>query len=134
MKEVWKPVGGYEGLYEVSNAGNIRRLETTSVENSRYGKCRNVRHKARMLKQGKTARGYLLVVLCNKDGHKSHMVHRLVASAFCQKPEGCDVVNHIDNIKTNNCASNLEWCTQKDNVHHAIEIGAKKPRKVAAKQ
>ena len=130
MEEVWKPIPGYQGLYEVSNFGNIRRNETATEEKSRYGKTRLVTHKARVLKPGKTKRGYLLVVLCGEDGQKSHTVHRLVASAFCEKVGGCEVVNHIDGNKTNNRADNLEWCTQKYNVHHAIKIGAKKTRKV----
>lgn len=129
MNEIWKPICGYEGLYEVSNTGNVRRLETLSAEKSRYGKRREVRHKSRLLKPGKTAAGYLLVVLCGESGQKSHMVHRLVAAAFCDKKEGCNVVNHIDNHRTNNRADNLEWCTQKDNVRHAIEIGAKGRKK-----
>lgn len=131
MEEVWKPIPGYEGFYEVSDFGNIRRNETITEENSRYGKTRLVMHKARVLKPGKTKRGYLLVVLCRDDGRKSHVVHRLVASAFCKKVDGCEVVNHIDGNKTNNRAENLEWCTQKDNVHHAIRIGAKKLKNAA---
>ena len=130
MEEAWKPIPGYEGLYEVSSLGNIRRNETITEEKSRYGKTRLVRHKARVLQPGKTKRGYLLVVLCRADGQKSHAVHRLVASAFCNKVDGCEVVNHIDGNQTNNRADNLEWCTQKDNVHHAIKIGAKNTRKV----
>jgi hypothetical protein len=131
MKEIWKPIAGYENLYEVSSAGRVRRLETIVSEKSRYGKTRMVKHKARILKPCKTARGYLLVVLCGQGGQKSHMVHRLVASAFCQKPNGRDVVNHIDNIHTNNRAENLEWCTQKENVNHAIKLGVKPGRKAS---
>ena len=126
MTEAWKSVAGYEGLYEVSDCGNVRNVGWSSVEKSRYGKPRIVCHRQRLLKAGKTKRGYLLVVLCKNGKKTSHMVHRLVATAFCEKKTGCDVVNHIDNNKENNRASNLEWVTQKENVHHAIAIGAKR--------
>jgi len=123
--ETWKPIDGYEGLYEVSDHGNVRSVERLVCEKSQYGAHRLVTHKSMLLKAGRNKRGYMLVVLCDNGKHKSTAVHRLVAKAFCPKVDGCDVVNHIDNNPTNNKASNLEWVTQKENVHHAIAIGAK---------
>lgn len=128
MRERWLPVAGYEEVYEVSNLGKVRSIERCVVEKSRYGAQRTVRHASRVLKAGRCKRGYLVVVLCGNGKQTSVAVHRLVAMAFVEKPTGCDVVNHIDNDPTNNCSNNLEWVTQKENVHHAISIGAKRVR------
>ena len=57
---------------------------------------------------------------------KNHLVHRLVAEAFCPKPEGCDVVNHIDSNRVNNHKSNLEWTTASGNIQHGVAKGAYK--------
>ena len=94
-EEIWKPISGYEGLYEVSNTGKIRSL-------FRYKK---------ELKQRTSNSGYKRVQLWKDKIGKWYSVHRLVADVFCFKPDGCDVVNHKDECKTNNNANNLEWCT-----------------------
>ena len=115
MEEVWMPIDGYQSIYEVSNLGRIRR---TKQGRTSY------------LKGRKNNRGYLGVSLCSNGERKEFLVHRLVASAFCKRPDGCDVVNHIDNDPRNNTASNLEWTTQKRNVHHAASVGAMTVRPV----
>ena len=103
MTETWKSISGYEGLYEVSDLGRVKSLK--------YGK-------ERILKPGGDTHGYLQVILC-KDGHvKKFKVHRLVAEAFIQNPNNLDTVNHKDEVKTNNVASNLEWMSQKDNINY----------------
>lgn len=100
MTENWKAVAGYEGLYEVSDEGNVRSLK--------YGR-------EKIMKPGKNGGGYLQVILC-KDGQQKHLlVHRLVAEAFVPNPNNLETVNHKDEVKTNNTASNLEWMTQADN-------------------
>lgn len=111
MSEVWKPVAGYEGLYEVSNFGRVRRTRT--------------------LRDEKVAQGYRAVTLSKCNAQKLCLVHRLVATAFCEKPIGCDVVNHKDNNPANNHADNLEWVTQKENVRHAASVGVRTIRRVA---
>lgn len=101
--ETWKPVVGYEELYEVSDQGRVRSLK--------FGK-------EKILKPWKDRGGYLKVSLC-KDGHKKYLfVHRLVADAFIQNPNNLKTVNHKDEVKTNNVASNLEWMSQKDNDNY----------------
>ena len=101
--EQWKAIAGYEEIYEVSDLGRVRSLK--------YGK-------ERILKPLKTTRGYLQVCL-RKDGHtKRLLVHRLVADAFIPNPNNLDTVNHKDEVKTNNVASNLEWMSQKDNINY----------------
>lgn len=98
---VWKPITGYEGLYEVSDAGAVR--------------CRKTDH-YRLLKQKYNRfTGYYAVDL-RKDGkYKTCSVHRLVATAFLPNPDGLPYVNHIDEDKTNNSVENLEWCTSQYN-------------------
>ena len=94
--EIWKPVKDFEGC-EVSNLGNVR---------NRYGK---------PFKQFLNSRGYYRVSLGTP---RLHLVHRLVAKAFVDNPNGYPIVNHKDEDKTNNCANNLEWCTHKYNSNY----------------
>ncbi|WAX14850.1 DNA endonuclease [Enterococcus phage EF36P1] len=101
MEEVWKDVAGYEGLYQVSNLGRVKRATTGKV-----------------LKGYKNTTEYLGVNLCKNGKHKTHKIHRLVAQAFIPNPENKPQVNHIDEDKTNNMASNLEWMTAKENSNH----------------
>lgn len=99
---VWKPVTGYEGLYEVSDAGQIRSL-------FRYKK---------VLKPNVTRTGYHTVELFKNGASKRLLIHRLVAQAFIPNPNELPQVNHKDEIRSNNCVSNLEWCTAKYNMHY----------------
>lgn len=106
MKEIWKDIEGYEGLYQVSNLGRVKRLK---------GKYRK---SERILKQGINKQGYLLVCLCKDNTHKMGRVHRLVAQAFIPNSENKPQVNHIDEDKTNNNVDNIEWMTAKENNNH----------------
>lgn len=120
MKEIWKPVVGYEGFYEVSNTGEVRSLDR--ICRGRSG--RHVR-RGRVLKQQTVrGRGYQTVTLAARKKHKNHKVHRLVAFAFI-KNEDCSkiFVNHKDGCKSNNRVENLEWCTRAENNAHAIATG-----------
>ena len=100
--EHWKAIDGYEGHYEVSDQGRVKSLL--------YGK-------ERILKP-QNNRGYLQVSLC-KEGHiKRPLVHRIVAEAFIPNPQGLETINHKDEDKTNNVASNLEWMSVKDNNNY----------------
>ena len=112
MKEEWKPIKGYEGLYEVSNMGRVKSL--------RYGK-------ARILRTPDNLRGYKSVILSKQATRKIKRVHRLVAEAFIPNPMNLPVVNHLDGDKYNNCATNLEWCTYQENSIHAIKTGLTRP-------
>lgn len=105
-KEIWKPVEGFEGLYEVSNLGRVKSLSN------------NKSRKERILKPAKTKNGYLYVGLCRNGKMKYFKVHRLVATAFIPNPEGLPEVNHKDESKSNNCVSNLEFCDRKYNINY----------------
>lgn len=105
MEEIWLPVKGYEGFYEVSNFGNVRSL--------------NYNHtgQRKVLSQGED-KGYLKVVLCKNGKTKNFSVHRLVAEAFLPNLLDEQEVNHIDENKQNNQVSNLEWCDRKYNINY----------------
>ena len=107
MGEIWLPVVGYEGLYEVSDGGNIRSL---------------VRYK-KQLKPSKNTNGYLSVELFKHKASKRFLVHRLVAAAFLPNPQNFPQVNHKDENRCNNSADNLEWCSARYNMNYGA--GAK---------
>ena len=106
MEEVWKDIEGYEGLYQISDCGRVRSLNYHSTGKPGY------------LKPRKSRKGYLRVVLCKNGDEKSFTVHRLVANAFLPNPGNLPQINHKDEIKTNNCVSNLEWCTNQYNQNY----------------
>ena len=97
IKEYWKPVVGYEGLYMVSNRGRVKSM--------------NYNHsgKERIMKQ-KIQGGYYSVNLSKNGIIKTYLVHRLVAEAFLDNPNNYKEVNHKDECKANNVVTNLEWC------------------------
>lgn len=104
--EVWKPVKGFEGLYDISDQGCVRNTR------NRY-----------LLKLQNSGNGYFKVQLCKKGKVYRVWVHRLVAEAFVPNPQQFPVVDHIDCNKRNNLASNLEWVTQKENSRRAYSKG-----------
>ena len=114
MIEEWRPVVGYEGLYEVSNTGIVRSVD-------RYVKtCYEAYklHKGKILSPGKSKLGYLQVSLCNNGKIHQIKIHRLVAQAFLPNPDNLPEVNHRDENPGNNNVDNLEWCTRKYNVNY----------------
>lgn len=113
MEEKRKPVEGYEGLYEVSDQGNVYSLSKWVGHYTKPSK---------KLKQS-NSNGYLRVVL-SKDGKtKKFFVHRLVAAAFIDNKEDKEFVNHKDSVRTNNSVLNLEWCTASENYTHGADTG-----------
>ena len=120
--EVWKPILGYEGLYEVSNEGRIRSLDRI-VEQDNNGSKAKTFYKGKILKGRKNGGGYRVVHVSKNGVSRRLSVHREVAKVFCDKPDGCDVVNHIDNNPSNNKAENLEWTTYKGNMQWATKQG-----------
>lgn len=123
MIEEWRPIRGYEGIYDVSNCGRVRSLSRVVNNGSPHGR----KLPDKILLPGKLKDGYLGVSL-NRDGTcKYFKIHRLVAQAFIPNTDNKPYVNHKDGVKTNNVASNLEWCTQAENMRHAYNNGMIKP-------
>lgn len=109
--ERWKPIVGYESLYEISDLGRVR----SKKRNTTSGK---------ILKGAKRPDGgYISVVLFKEGSGKCMLIHRLVAEAFISNPENKPEVNHLDGNKQNNCVSNLSWCTPSENQQHSLKIG-----------
>ena len=123
MKEIWKAIAGYEGLYEVSNFGRVRSIDRY-VPHKTFGKkfC-----KGYMMATHINNAGYVTVNLCKINRYRSFDIHRLVAIAFLDNPDGLPEVNHIDENKKNNHVENLEWVTKSENNMH----GTKRERHAA---
>lgn len=109
MREIWRDIKDYEGLYQVSNWGRVKSLGNGKSNNS----------KERFLRPGKDGCGYLQICLCKNGKTKMFLVHRLVATAFLENPNNLPEVNHKDEDKTNNFVGtpendyrdgNIEWC------------------------
>lgn len=119
MTELWKPIKGWEGKYEVSNLGVVKNAITGHI-----------------LKQHDAGYGYMQVLLSRSRRNKSHaLVHRLVAQAFVPNPNNLPQVNHKDENKYNNLPHNLEWCTAMYNMHYgeASKIRWENARKALSK-
>lgn len=114
--EQWKPIEGYEGLYEVSSLGSVK-----SLNYNRTGK-------ERILKSQNNGKGYLLVALCRDGKRKFFQIHRLVATAFIPNPNNYPHINHKDENPLNNIVNNLEWCDAKYNANY----GTRNERSAAA--
>lgn len=113
MKEIWKDIEGYEGIYQVSNTGKVRSLDR---------KVWNYTKKGRILKMHNNGHGYYNVSLHSKEKNEKHVyIHILVAKAFIPNPNNYEQVNHKDFNKLNNCVDNLEWVSRKQNVLHYRE-------------
>ena len=112
MNELWLPVVGYEGFYEVSNQGRVRSVDRV-VPHSNGPRL----VKGRILKQIPNSRGYFRVCCYREGKSRALRVHRLVCVAFCgPSPSAEHVVDHIDENKQNNRATNLRWLTVEENV------------------
>lgn len=118
--EIFKPVKGYEKLYEVSNRGRIFGVRRTIKANHRGGI--RVVHRAEK-KPTISDNGYCVVVLYKENKQKRKYVHRLVAEVFHPNKDKKREVNHEDGVKTNNRSSNLVWATHKENDTHARTTG-----------
>lgn len=116
---MWKDIKGYEGLYQISDEGQVRRF-------LKSGETKPVKPREGL---------YLSVSLSKKGRYISHNIHRLVAESFLEKPKGALEVNHKDGNKWNNHVENLEWVSQRENLVHSIQVlqhfpFGKAPRKV----
>ena len=117
-EEIWKPILGFEGYYEVSNLGRVRSVDRY---NSRGRFC-----SSRFISPGLAGRGYFQIHLYKDNKSYNRYVHRVVAEAFIPNPKNLEQVNHIDGNKLNNHVSNLEWCTNTENNQKAWDMGLHK--------
>lgn len=116
MKEIWKDIPNYEGLYQVSNLGRVKsfRRSTKHYWQDEY-----------ILKPAHANNGYCQVTLYDNTVRHKFLVHRLVAEAFIPNPDNLPQVNHKDENPLNNAASNLEWCTAEyNNAYGTAKIRA----------
>lgn len=121
--EIWKDIKGYEGLYQVSNFGNIKSLRKWNGARGKhfYESCE------RILTPTDNGYGYCIVCLVKNHFRKNYYVHRLVAEAFIENPYGYPQINHKDYNRKNNNVDNLEWCTSKQNTQYS-SVNMRKPR------
>lgn len=110
MNEIWRKIEGFE-KYEVSNLGRVRSLDYKHTGETK------------VLRPILNRYGYLRINLYKNSKLCSRSIHRLVAQAFILNPENKQQVNHIDANKQNNIVSNLEWCTNLENMQHARDMG-----------
>lgn len=106
MDEVWKDIEGYEGLYQVSNTGEVKSLNYQGSG------------EIKLLKQYTDKRGYKRIELSKNGKGKTYLVHRLVALVFIPNPDDSPMVNHKDENPSNNNVNNLEWCTHEYNMNY----------------
>ena len=125
MKEIWKDIEGYEGLYQVSSHGRVKSMERHLI--AKGGRCYNRRES--ILTARKFQKGYLGVGLYNGSGiRRMFQIHRLVAQAFIPNPQNFPQVNHKNENKKDNRAENLEWCTGSYNMNY----GSRKEKAIAS--
>ena len=112
MKEIWKDIPGYEGIYQVSNLGRVKSLERIIM-----GRWHEVKTKEKILKP-RITNGYLRLQLFKSNKAKNFFLHRLVAMAFISNPNNYIEINHKDENHFNNNVNNLEWCSHSYNINY----------------
>ena len=128
IKEIWKQIDGYDGIYEISSLGRLKVLKR-EVNHSRNPNFKVVR-KEKIASLQKDKNGYLNIILTKDKKQKKFSVSRLVSKAFIPNPENKPHVNHKKGIKTDNRATELEWCTNLENQHHSWnKLGRKSSNK-----
>lgn len=116
VMEEFRPIKGTDGRYFISDKGEVISAYARRNVNNHPTEC----YMPKTMSQINNGNGYLYVTVQVHNKRRNVYVHRAVAEAFLEPVVGKNVVNHKDYDKTNNCVSNLEWCTQAENVHHSI--------------
>lgn len=118
--EIWRGIEGYEGLYEVSNLGNVRSISRIV----KYSDGRVYNYPSKNLSINFCGKYKLPYVHLYKNSkRKSYLLHRLVALAFIPNLESKTEINHKDGDRTNNCVDNLEWASRLENMRHGFDTG-----------
>ena len=114
MQEIWKEVKGYDGIYEVSNLGNVKSVDRIVLNKGKYPFLKN----GKIIKKRISTTGYYIITLCKNGVVKTFEVHKLVAMAFLNhKPNGHKlVIDHIDNNPLNNNLTNLQIISNRKNT------------------
>lgn len=120
MTEEWKDIPGYEGLYQVSTTGIVKSYDKIRFD---YRHPINGRLYKSIILRPLKLREYVGVRLTRNYKEATYPIHRLVALTFIPNPSNKPYVNHIDFNTLNNNVTNLEWCTQLENVHHTMKHG-----------
>ena len=107
-KVEWKPIKGYEGMYEISNNGKVRSLSRWDNKGKRV--------RGRMMKIYIGTHGYQIVDLCKNGKRKHYQLHRLMAETFIPNTDNKPCIDHINTIKTDNRIKNLRWVTRSENM------------------
>lgn len=129
MKEIWKDIKGYEGLYQISNLGRIKSLERKIIRQHST----TMLLKEKILKQ-QNMNGYKIVRLSKNNTIKQYLVHRLVAVAFIKNPNNYKEINHKDEDKSNNKLDNLEWCSHNYNINYGTGNERRKQTELKTKR
>jgi hypothetical protein len=122
LEEIWLPILGYEGLYEISSLGRVKSLARIYI--STKGHKQSLKEK--ILNSGDDSYGYRSVSLSKNNSQKTQKIHRLVAQTFIPNLNNYPQVNHINGIKIDNRVENLEWCNNSHNQIHAYKTGLNK--------
>jgi hypothetical protein len=122
MEEVWKDIPDYEGIYKISNLGNVKSIDYYITESSGKTRFRKGRLLTNKLPQGAN---YYQIILFKQNKAKLWRIHRLVALAFVTNPNALPEVNHINHNKLDNRAENLEWCDKSYNNHASVNFHKK---------
>lgn len=122
VKEYWWPIEGFENSYWVSNTGKIKSRERYFFSTHRSGKQFINTVPERIIRTTYDRKGYEKCTLKYKNEQKFMFVHRAIAKAFIPNPDNKPHINHKNGNPSDNRIENLEWCTQAENVHHAIHV------------
>lgn len=130
MKEIWKQINGYEGMYEVSNFGKVRTIQRTILRKTKLGNLRPFIIKSKIKTANFSKNGYMTIALVKENKTYTTYLHRIIADAFVTgKTSDNNVVNHINGNKTDNRVENLEWVSSSENNLHALDNFLKSTRK-----
>lgn len=122
--EVWKDIPGYEGYYQASSLGRVKRIKGKVFRKATYrNRATYILRQEKLLSIKCNNKGYPCTVLTRDGKERKVQVHRVVAFAFIPQIKGKPRINHKNGVKIDNRIENLEWCSDKENRDHAVKNG-----------